>query len=1647
MADTGRPKSIYDPWGSEDHWYRQFEESAYQPTGLDKLEANLWLESTPFSLGSYAWMKLRSAGAEPLDGYLPKEEEVFEGIRAQPELWSGAESPQELAIINKFYADQMRYKDIQSRGGFGNFAAAFATSVTTDPLNWVGPASSLRLAGSGIRAAGIGAASAFPVMVGQEAILGGTQATRTKEEMITGVALGTLLSGAIGGGIGYVSKRQFRSIKKNADVLIGDSNLNVVYDARTGKYYDWTDEAREVARQSTELAWVNEGRRIKSDELVEIVVQHGQEIDEVVANGRLAQNGRFVVLGDYIQAMDSVVGIPFRPGTTLLEEAQANLKTPDVPWTQVMKELVDQERQKGVIIRLDEDVPLLDSSQKIMDWVDEVAQVARASGAEGVRADLNPTIISGKVRRLLTEMDALETEIRAKKESSAILDVVRIGGLRKRMFDANVALNRILDDLVVSDETYNFLKKEDRTKRIRRLRVNAELNPTRQLNELGKKLRGLLPEIERQLPESAPLDDEMLIHNMLADAQWYRDIDPLLATEESFPVFDSSWVENLLEGLDAVGRAQRERVEARFDAAQEELSAAGLDVREAEFVGSALRNFTESARGLNAKQARSLRDELVTIKNEMSAVEARQVEYRGLLDKELQEFEAANRVLNLIRLRQRMDDYDGAELSGLDVLKIQKQKAIATAMFSQDALAEAAIEDAMARINRHNNERKLDAAFSQSAGRADTRLVSDLPGIGPKLQATIDDLGIENVGELISYLTVASIKGIGPKKIDAILENHIAWSGLQDERASNLEALVKKLREERQSDITIPERGETEESKDALISVQRGLWGLERKLGRIFSTMETRIMMRSPFQTDKRILMKLMDLNLILDQNTTGAIDNPFNAKNIIDFGRSLGHRSIRSGRQQWLYWRDGKNIEGNPIRGEDTYEDKQLRKRLVTKSQFRELVGRVLHEPSQLDKITVTEIRPYVERAVQEMRQQFYLPMLHAYERGYGKAAPTEMFSYLLRLYNIREVMKNREQMIAAVYQNMSTKLRRKMESQTVFDAEAGANVRLYNEDEIQHEEVLLRQLIPKWVDGILAAPGNRPPEDIAEMWQNIPEELRSRGRPAHSRRAFEVSVREKSHFDIEVDFDVIAPYLVLDYEEITSAYMKTRLPDLALANVFGGNISGKSFFDEFEAEFDVRMAAARDLEATNPVESARLIQELETNYGQSVTDIQAWIDITRGIYNLPGDPYSWPAYMARGITALKNITYAQLGGGFGFSALADLGATVLTNGFSRTYRTGFEEMMAGMRGLDSIAEKDLEALMIDVSDLSHMRYQNIFDINPYSTMPTAGERALGVMATAQSHLSFLSPWTNFIRHIGAKTTMRKLVEVSEKLSKGEIERHDLNLIVRTGGLNEEDLLQVNKLWKEHGHGYKSMDNRVALGVEDWPSEFEPLKAKVRKLILNEANYNAPTPQPGDKPTLFHSQIGGLLFMFKSFGFGWTQKMMLPHLQGIPHNDMRLANYMGLSVGLAAFSYVLKEMFIKGEVPDDVEEVIQQGVVRSDFWGKFATLDDVSSTFSPMDSVLGMIAPTSHYAWQDDSAMMGAIKFAAGPAGSTLSSGYDLGATIFNYATGDSNSQDVLKAATNFSPYKTNIGIHQLFDMIENGTLSSSEDLVLKGR
>ena len=99
------------------------------------------------------------------------------------------------------------------------------------------------------------------------------------------------------------------------------------------------------------------------------------------------------------------------------------------------------------------------------------------------------------------------------------------------------------------------------------------------------------------------------------------------------------------------------------------------------------------------------------------------------------------------------------------------------------------------------------------------------------------------------------------------------------------------------------------------------------------------------------------------------------------------------------------------------------------------------------------------------------------------------------------------------------------------------------------------------------------------------------------------------------------------------------------------------------------------------------------------------------------------------------------------------------------------------------------------------------------------------------------------------------------------------------------------------------------------------------------------------------------------------------------------------------------------------------------------------------MDSVLGMIAPTSHYAWQDDSAMMGAIKFAAGPAGSTLSSGYDLGATIFNYATGDSNSQDVLKAATNFSPYKTNIGIHQLFDMIENGTLSSSEDLVLKGR
>ena len=219
---------------------------------MDKIEANWWQENVPAAIwqrAKYAAQMHRSSGGP--EGYVPEPNNVDPSIRHMPELWMDAENDDQLNLINEYWARQISYKEMHSQGGALNFGAA-AGSAMADPFSWCGPAASGRLAGGFLKSAAVSAGGNLPVLAAQEAVLGALQPTRTKEEMVFAVGVGTLLSGGIGGVVGLASKRALRNIDANINHLIGRSDLQIHFDPKTQKYYEWTDEAREQLQSTQE---------------------------------------------------------------------------------------------------------------------------------------------------------------------------------------------------------------------------------------------------------------------------------------------------------------------------------------------------------------------------------------------------------------------------------------------------------------------------------------------------------------------------------------------------------------------------------------------------------------------------------------------------------------------------------------------------------------------------------------------------------------------------------------------------------------------------------------------------------------------------------------------------------------------------------------------------------------------------------------------------------------------------------------------------------------------------------------------------------------------------------------------------------------------------------------------------------------------------------------------------------------------------------------------------------------------------------------------------------------------------------------------------------------------------------------------------
>lgn len=135
--------------------------------------------------------------------------EVLSFVTERPELataFAPAQSRFEAGMIRRRIAEEDEARETMASAGTGGVAAMLATGLL-DPVNMIPIGSAYRSMQLGRFAQGAaeGVTAGFVSGVAAEAILQGTQYTRTAEESLLNVAASTILSGVLGGGISMLS--------------------------------------------------------------------------------------------------------------------------------------------------------------------------------------------------------------------------------------------------------------------------------------------------------------------------------------------------------------------------------------------------------------------------------------------------------------------------------------------------------------------------------------------------------------------------------------------------------------------------------------------------------------------------------------------------------------------------------------------------------------------------------------------------------------------------------------------------------------------------------------------------------------------------------------------------------------------------------------------------------------------------------------------------------------------------------------------------------------------------------------------------------------------------------------------------------------------------------------------------------------------------------------------------------------------------------------------------------------------------------------------------------------------------------------------------------------------------------------------------
>lgn len=303
-------------------------------------------------------------------------------------------------------------------------------------------------------------------------------------------------------------------------------------------------------------------------------------------------------------------------------------------------------------------------------------------------------------------------------------------------------------------------------------------------------------------------------------------------------------------------------------------------------------------------------------------------------------------------------------------------------------------------------------------------------------------------------------------------------------------------------------------------------------------------------------------------------------------------------------------------------------------------------------------------------------------------------------------------------------------------------------------------------------------------------------------------------------------------------------------------------------------------------------------------------------------------PGAASRALSHLRKYQTARLLGGVTISSLPDIAAVPFRMGLGKTLRDGWLPMVRDLKTWKASASQ-----LDDISGALEFEQNNILralsgedDLAEIGKNRNAFDKSMDVMSESFTKLSGIGYWTGLQRRIAAQVSSADTMRTILKGPKGK----DVTRLASLG-INKSDYKaiaaqvekyaqEVNGTYLMNGHLW---DDTVALD-------------KLKNAI--QINVESSILRPGGESLPFavqSSDIGKILFQFKSFSSAATGKILI---SGLQRRDASAALGFTYLVAMGALTGVIKAKIAGREPNEDIDALILDGISRSGVGGLVAT-------------------------------------------------------------------------------------------------------------